>query len=336
MTNPICKGILSAALALPATLASADGPAAKITLADGSVVLGEILEPAMKIKTLLGEVEIPFDKIAGVEFVDAKEKMAPQQPAPKAPENNDPRLIYWNTFDSKEDTQKPKVGPVTEFLTGKFVLGKNGNALHSRGKTDLASFTIPPGFVTSKGCVEFWAKIDVDTDAQPGQALRFLLGGRDGKWTLFKLEYTANNGMGAGGFTAAMPSAIYGTSWFGPYSFRQILGDDYTGWHHYAFVWDDDEGVEIPGERTRPHGALFIDGKFVSIQTVPVDRNGISGMGGFQKSGMDFIIAGSPHSGDKTTPFVIDDLKIWNVPYLEFVDKTKTPAQEKAEARIGW
>jgi len=300
--------------------------AAKLSLVDGSILHGNIPVPAIPVETLFGAVPVPLEKVTRIEFVNAQ-KMVPA--------NHDPRLIYWNTFDSKEDAQNPKAGVTTQLHGGAFVPGRVGNALHTQGKTDVASFTIPPGFVASKGCVEFWAKIDTDADVVahvPGWTLRFLLGGINGRWSLFKLEFAANNGMGAGGFTASLPSSIYGTHRFGSsYSFKRVLGENYADWHHYALVWDDDEGLNIPGVQHRPRGALFINGKHASIQTVPDDPSGKTGMGRFYESGMDIIIAGLPTTLGITHPFAIDELKIWNYAKMDF-DLGKIPVSPAVPA----
>jgi len=299
---------MTALAALAATLATA-GNKAKITLTDGSVIHGEIPAPAVTVETIFGTVEIPVDTITGI-------KVANETNA--APGDHDPRLVYWNTFDSEEETRNPKAGQKTVQYGGTFVPGRVGNALHTQGKTDVVAFFVPP-FVSNSGCVEFWAKLETDTDTMAeGKFPRFLQGGKDGAWSSFKMEYRVNNGMGGGGFYVSSVG-VYGTHRFGQaQSYKHVLGEHYTGWHHYAFVWDNVDGLSIPNVEGRPHAAIFINGVFKCIQSFPAEANHKPVMTRLHTTGLEMVVAGSFTSGGNNLPFAIDELKIWNYAKTEF------------------
>ena len=274
-------------------------------------------------------------KIWNYAKVELLAKPQPQKNAPKT--SNDPRLIYWNTFESEEATKTPAAGVPTKLNSGKFVAGKHGNALHTQGKTDVAAFTIPPGVFKKQGCIEFWAKLDADTDKLvEGRLPRFLMGAKEDRWSSLILEYRINNGMGAGGFTAAT-GCIYGTSYFGQtYSYKQALGENYNDWHHYAVVWDDETELDIPDVEERPFGAIFIDGKYKSIQTYPVGAKGKPNLGGFRDYVGNFIIAASLNNSGNThpIPFAIDDLKIWTYAKMDFAAKPAAVVKAAAPSSV--
>ena len=295
--------------------------AAKLSLADGSILHGNIPVPALPVETLFGAVPIPLEKVTHIEFVKVQ-KMVPA--------NHDPRLIYWNTFDSEEELRE-----MGEWKNGRLVKGKSGMALHTDGKVDVYKITIPPHTFKPKGCIEFWAKIEPEVDSFAGNTfLRFF-------WMSHtRLEFLVNNGMAAGGITSYCGNSVVGSSRFGGQSrYSEVLGPNYKDWHHYALVWND-EGLDIGEGRQKPYSAIYINGKRVSsLETNRGNMGGKFSLPAGPDKELSIVIASSAYMGDPNllnpVPFAIDDFKIWNYDKTEFDGVTPAPVNPVTVAP-GW
>ena len=87
-----------------------------------------------------------------------------------------------------------------------------------------------------------------------------------------------------------------------PYS-EVFKGEDYNDWHHYAFVWAQDSLK------------IFIDGKVVCSGFGQYDSSTLCSA----ETVLDIPLSriyGPSH--DNKSPFLMDDLKIWNYAKTEF------------------
>ena len=288
---------------------------ARLTLSDGSIPHGAIKADSLYVKTIFGSVEISFEAIEKINFKPASQK---QQGKITPPAAIDPRLIYWNTFDSEEATRVAKVMKrAGSWQSGKLVEGKFGKALHTGGKADVYQFSIPAHALKPKGCIEFWAKIEPETDSfADGAWLRFFWMGHA------RLEYAVNNGKGAGGITSYIANSVAGSSNYGRHRrYSEVLGPDFRGWHHYALVWNED-GVDVGEGKAKPWSAIFIDGKPVSRETNRMEAGDkFTFAAGVSKESF-MTIAGSAFAPEgwqeRAVPFAIDELKIWNYDKTDF------------------
>lgn len=226
-------------------------------------------------------------------------------------------LLYWNTFESPEATANPAIGFKGTLLSGEFVRGKVGKALQTTIHQNNLTFSIPPQTLASKGCIEFWAKLDLDTDSfSTGAKPRFFWLSPVGNVGGIRIDYTANNGVGVGGLTALFYNMSCGNFSYGyRYDYRSILGDDPDGWHHYALIWNR-EGIEV-GTSDKPSIAIFLDGKLVSKQIPSRDPLMIDDT--VERENV-FIVAPPDKTDSHPVPFAIDELKIWNYDKTDFGD----------------
>jgi hypothetical protein len=132
----------------------------------------------------------------------------------------------------------------------------------------------------------------------------FLLSAKDGT-EIAHFEYASNNGCGnsgLGGHICGLRTQTNsGCSYLMPYS-AVFKGEDYNGWHHYAFVWSTTElAIYVDGKLfCRTEGKLNaaqIDGEV--IMDIPLNR----------LSGKSF---------NNKSAFYMDELKIWSKAKTEF------------------
>jgi hypothetical protein len=280
---------------------------ARLTLTDASILNARIPLSTLSVETLFGPANISVETLKTLDF-----NSMPQIKTTDSHITPDPRLVYWNTFDSEDNTRIARVMQRPgDWKSGKLVDGKFGKALHTEGQADVYQFSLPPNSLNSKGCIEFWAKIDPEVDSfANGSWLRFF-------WMEHvRLEYAVNNGKGAGGITSYIANSVAGSSYFGgQHRYSEVLGPNYLDWHHYALVWNE-EGVNTGKGNPKQWSAIFIDGMPVSRETNRMDAGDRFtfatniGMENF------FTIAGSAFAPKgwlgRTVPFAIDELKIWN------------------------
>lgn len=285
----------------------------KITLTDGSLIYGDILMPDIPARTIFGTISLPLNILAGMTF-----QITSDDTPLSVTDSHDPRLVYWNTFNSEEETYVAKgMKRADSWAGGRFVEGKFGKAFYTGGKADVYQFTFPAHTLKPKGCIEFWARFD-----PPGDSFA------DGSWLRFfwmdhvRLEFAVNNGKGAGGITSYIANSVAGSSGSGQqHRYSEVLGLDYRGWHHYALVWSD-EGVDVGGDGSKPWSVIFIDGKPVSHETIRHETSNEFTFGTIVGKELVLTIAGSAYVAEsslkRAVPFAIDELKIWNYDKTEF------------------
>lgn len=277
-----------------------------ITLANGDVLHIAPKTKALAVTTILGDLSIPLTNIRKVAFSSANSATD--------------GLIYYCTFDSPEAIRKPAIGPSGEFLSGRFVQGKVGEALAVRQWSCAAQAPIPAGFFGDKGCIEFWGRIDnppLNVSAM-GCPCFFDCRKPNEVWKL-SIMWNDNNGGGGGGLCGSVQHYPATTDHFGsavPYD--KYLGSQVGEWHHYALVWNVD-GIPSLGIRDElpVRVVVYLDGHPVAFRTNVRSPNW--SLSCFATTDM---ILGFPTAlGQESVngvPYSIDEFKIWNYDKTDF------------------
>ena len=221
------------------------------------------------------------------------------------------QLVYHNTLDSADAVVHPVIGATGTCVNATFMDGKIGSALYVPADSDIANLPLPNGLPASRGCIEFWAKLqEGKTTFRDGGDPIFLrvICANDASST-FTVEFNANNGCGRGGLCGGLPG-LYMTS--EGYSYVKYYSSYFTegnvsDWHHYALVWNVDGIANINGN---PRSAFLVDGRAIT-QT---NGDGVWDEESFlvrmsQPFSMTFSVPGTGHG---KSPFTIDELKIWD------------------------
>lgn len=268
---------------------------AKVSLVNGDAFAMTVANDAFAIKSLLGDLEIPRANFRSLSFSIFRGENAA-----------DGGLVFYCTFDDEAAITTPAVGPKGTVCSREFVAGKVNGAVRVPTGSSAGFFHLPPETFGKEGCIEFWAKIqprrDVYRDCDP----RMIFIKSPAGW--FTVEYSSNNGGGRGGFCVRCFGFEYikGGPFGGGYRYEDVI-PDVTAWHHYAFSWTEDELT------------IYIDGKVLKgafktgdgsideerLRTAPFDM-------GLPNSNTNSF------NTEPNTPFVIDELKIWNYPKHEF------------------
>lgn len=278
-----------------------------ITLANGDVFRLAPKTKALSVTTVLGDLTIPLANIRKVVF--------------SASGSASDGLIYYCTFDSPEAIEKPVVGPAGKFLSGRFVTGKEGNALAISAYSNGAYVQLPPNTIGQKGCFEFWAKFTPPAELIcVGPWPCFFTCGVLGAEPRFCLEWNANNGVGGGGVNAMLEHLRACTSGYGgSHSYFEILGNAKTEWHHYALVWNKDGISSLSSGASPPiKAAIFLDGR-------PIARESFRNVPNWKLSplitGPATFLSFPTHPEDgvqNRVDFVMDEFKFWNYDRTDF------------------
>ena len=278
-----------------------------VTLTNGDVFRLTPKTKALAVATVLGDLTIPLANIRKVAF--------------SASAAATDGLIYYCTFDSPEAIQKPAVGPAGQFLSGRFIEGKVGQALAVPAYTCAATVPLPPNTIGQKGCFEFWAKFSPPGDRiNVGPWPCFFTCGVLGAEPRFCLEWNANNGTGGGGINAMLEHLRACTSTFGAgLSYSHFIGDGMDSWHHYAVVWNKD-GINALSGSGLPiaKAAIFLDGRLVARQPFPNSPNWrLSPAITEPATFLNFPF--HPSDGNQSrVDYVIDEFKFWGVDKTDF------------------
>lgn len=231
-------------------------------------------------------------------------------------------LILHYTFDSEESVTKPAVGLPGKLVNAKFVAGHQGQALYVTPQTSPVFTEIPPAFLSSTGCIEFWAKID-NPPARPlpgqGSPCFFHMQPPNEIWKV-SLMWNGNNGAGGGGLCGAVQHyPAFSDSFMSCVSpFDKLLGDKASEWHHYALVWNTEGIASLDKRLGNPiKVAVYLDGRPEALDTNV--RNPVWGLSCFQKTSMTLGFPMPPGMCDfNRVAFAIDEFKIWNFDKVEF------------------
>ena len=334
---PLCGALLAA------------GNTARVTLADGSVIIGKIHAPTLQVETLLGTLEIPSDKITTVVFADMRQHA--QQPRENRP-------VLAMDFDSTP----PEITGRHAFIPGREGAGK---ALRVTG-LDVTLPAIPSELVAGEGTLEFWARIP-EADNNPLASRHDFypsLLALDGPPFAAQLYFRLDDRIKNAGLCGVV--LLKGHFWIGfgsasahnPDIASLFANNDPAGWHHYAVTWSEN-GLDDPGHadaisavgrptvrkplRGNPACALFVDGRRVAVGvTISETRP--------PNPAAPLVLTLQKKYAEDQRAWVIDydDIKIWNTVKTEFDGVAPPPARLRGplpekpaatpnvDARKGW
>lgn len=268
----------------------------QVELDNGDKFAMTVATENFKIKSLLGELNIPRSSFRSI-ALSVRNMSA---------NGNDERLVFHCTFDNEAAINTPAVGPKGTICSREFTTGKINNALRVPVGSSAGIFTLPPETFGKEGCIEFWAKIEPRRDIYRDCDPRMVFIKSPAGW--FTVEYSSNNGGGRGGFCIRCFNFEYikGGPYGGGYRYTDVI-PDVTAWHHYAFSWTEDaltiyiDGVPLSGAFKTGNGRIDEEKlkSGPSIMGLPNDNT-------------------NPYNTEPNTPFIIDELKIWNFAKTEF------------------
>ena len=288
---------LDPALVKTVTFVNTNGES-KVELKNGDRFAMTVANDAFAIKSLLGELNIPRTNFRSITLSSRRISAG----------GCDDGLIFYCTFDDEASVAAPAVGPSVKMELGKIIAdkGKTGGALFVNPGIAGAQIAFPSGSFGTEGCIEFWANMaSGKTEFTTGGDPRFfLLSAKDGT-EIAHFEYASNNGCGnsgLGGHICGLRTQTNsGCSYLMPYS-AVFKGEDYNGWHHYAFAWSTTEL------------AIYVDGKLFCRTEGTLNAKQIAG-----DVIMDIPLNRlSGKSYNNKSAFYMDELKIWNKAKTEF------------------
>ena len=289
---------LDPALVKTVAFANTNGES-KIELTNGDKFAMRVSNDNFAIKSLLGELNIPRTNFRSVTFTTRRTSAG----------DSEDGLVFYCTFDDEAALANPAVGPAVKLELGqvKTSEGKNGGALFVNPGISGAVVVLPKGTLTPEGCIEFWAsmasgKTEFSTGGDPNYVTIYT-----SDWTIGGvLGFASNDGVGNSGicgfFFGLRAYSNAGYTHMMPYS-DVFKGEDYNGWHHYAFTW------------TQTSLTLYIDGKRVAHSIGQLDAEMLS------KGDLTLAIPLHRTMGrsfNNKSAFYMDELKVWNKTKTEF------------------
>ncbi len=269
----------------------------KVSLCNGDAFAMRISNNSIKLKSLIGTLEIPRTSFRSLSFSSQRGISAA----------ND-GLVFFCTFDDERSVTSPMIGPSVKLELGTIRgNGKNGGALYVEPGVAGAQIAFPAGTFGNEGCIAFWAKMaSGKTEFSTGGDPRFFLLSDSVGREFAHLEFASNNGCGNSGFGGHIcglrAQTNRGCSYMMPYS-DVFKGQNYNGWHHYAFVWSVG--------RLR----IFIDGKLVCSGNGLCDTQALSNAEIIMDIPLNRVRG---KSFNNKSAFYMDDLKVWNYAKTDF------------------
>lgn len=280
---------------------------ARATLINNDVFAIRLSDRSYKVKSSLGELEIPTSKMKKVIFQSKRDSSE--------------GLIFHCTFDSPESVQKPAVGPAACYNKATLAPGKEGNALRTQTYTPQAAYDLPPNFLGKAGCIEFWARITKSSSSVGwgGDPRFFTLSSKTTGDTFSVVDVVSNNGGGNSGFaTWTLTGNIASIGGMRSLTYQELFDKgSWRDWHHYAIVWDDSgiKGISEEGRRA----ALFVDGKLTPCAKFDIRDTAELERLIADPSRLSFTYdPDQDHERQTKSPFLIDEFKIWNYAKTEF------------------
>ena len=286
------KLALDPAIVKSVNFAGTDG-AAKVELLNGDKFSMTVANEAFAVKSLLGDLKIPRGSFRSLALAQRK----------VAAGGVEEGLVFHCTFDDEAALATPRVGPAVKLELGQLCpdKGKTGGALFVKPGIAGAEVVFPAGAFGQEGCIEFWAnmasgKTEFTTGGDPNYFVLYTDDGNIGG----TLGFASNDGVGNSGlcgfFFGMRAYSNSGYTHMMPYS-DVFKGEDYNGWHHYAFTW------------TLTSLSFYIDGKRVAHTTGQLNTELLA-------KG-DITLAIPLHrtlgrSFNNKSAIFLDDLKIWN------------------------
>jgi hypothetical protein len=224
-----------------------------------------------------------------------------------------PGLLLWNTLGSDSEVQNSQVGPsgqmvqihgnvsgswlgpITDGYTFAYESALYGNAIRL-DKDHMIDFDLA---LEKSGCIEFWYKPDLGPVLE-GYFAKVLSTGMP--WnSVIDMEFCNSPQI----FSAGIDFSV-------KYLYSQW---NLNQFYHLALVWDGD--ASEPGKMVR----FFVDGQEISSgnQNVP-DFNKVV-------SNTTLLLGGPTFTRQNSFCGVIDNLKVWNYPKIDFSDRFNENAQ---------
>ena len=271
----------------------------KVELNNGDRFAMKVANESFAIKSLLGELNIPRTNFRALSLSARK----------VSANGNEDGLVFYCTFDDEAAIASPVVGQPVKLELGQLSIdqGKNGGALFVKPGIAGAQIVFPAGTLGNEGCIEFWANMaSGKTEFSTGGDPRFFVITDKSGAEVAHFEYASNNGCGNSGlgghFYGFRTQTNTGCSYMMPYS-AIFKGEDYNGWHHYAFVW------------TTTSLAVFIDGKEVCHADGKINSDQVADSDLTMDIPLNRITG---KSFNNKSAFYMDELKIWNFAKREF------------------
>jgi len=271
----------------------------KVELINGDKFAITVANENFKIKSLLGELTIARDSFRSIALSRRKVSTG----------GGDDGLVFYCTFDDEAATTSTAVGPSVKLELGQIMKdeGRSGGALYVKPGIAGAEIKFSEGTLGTEGCIEFWANMaSGKTEFSTGGDPRFFVVLAADGTEKGHLEFASNDGCGNSGicgtFFGIHAYSNRGSNYMMPYS-DIFKGEDYNGWHHYAFTW------------TPTSLSIFIDGREVCHATGTVNTDAIA------NNAITLDIPLSRTTGksfNNKSAFLMDELKIWNFAKREF------------------
>lgn len=270
---------------------SVDDGRMRLRLANDDILTGRMKTASLSVGSLLGRLTIPFERVRQVRFTSSAGEVG--------------ALIYYSTFDDPEAILDPVVGPKGVPGNATFVPGRVGNAARVPRLGNAGVVNLPKGFLGTKGCIEFWAKIESNKDyfasCDPRLFCIRYAGGSD-----VVLEYSDNNGAGKGGLNIRLPGlGIVSSHQCGGHFYSEILEDQVCQWHHYAMSWNETKCT------------FYLDGRpYRMAYAYPghLEESIVKG----QSSELGFPNVRNADGTHPRSAYLIDEFKIWNCEKSQF------------------
>lgn len=271
---------------------------AAVELVNGDKFTMTVLNEAFAVNTLLGKLDIPRANIRSLVFARRR----------AAADGAEPGLVFYCTFDDEASVSTPAVGPSVKMELGQIVPGegKRGGAFFVKPGIAGAQIVFPSGSLGGEGCIEFWANMaSGKTEFSTGGDPRFFILGTKESAEIAIFQYASNDGCGnsgLGGHICGLRAQSHaGYNYQMPYS-DIFKGEDYNGWHHYAFVWSP------------TWLAIYVDGKQLCRTDGKLDAWKLSG-----DVTMDIPLSREHgKSFNNKSAFFMDELKVWSFAKKEF------------------
>ncbi|MBR4612165.1 MAG: hypothetical protein IKO40_05555 [Kiritimatiellae bacterium] len=276
---------------------------ASVELKNGDRLTMTMATEIFSVSSILGNLDIPKNNIKSLSL--QSRKMSDGLVA-------DEGLLFYCSFDSESSIAQTERGPSGMLKAGgSFVDGVKGKAIHlSQGQT-AATFDLPRDFLHKNGTIEFWGKIDEGmARMSSGGCPRFFCIKSNPSGQEISQDWNSNNGSGGSGFTfriGGLP-ALSSLSGFGHGSYAPIDGTLYK-WHHYAFVWDAENGIQLP-DGCKTSAVAFIDGKPVLVSKYDPEWTG-SPINALETTLL-FPTRETESDWYNKVPCCVDEFKIWN------------------------
>ncbi len=315
----------------------------KVSLQDGSVLIGEPIREAVKVGVLFGDLILEVSDIFRIDRVGTntvkvtlknndlltgtprfdefslKTSFGTVEPAIElvkeivfthGRKGMEPGLVLSCGMESREEIEAAG----GSFQNATFVEGVSGKAISLPDGSNPVKFLIGEKIPDiGRGCVAFWARIlQPEKVEQGGQELNLavLRPQFEPAHVYFRFAFTHNEGSGHGGLVGkCFDNVTFGTHRFGvPFRIRDIIAGDPAAWHHYAISWDE-HGID-GGDETM---ILFVDGKRVCSSRIK--PHVIRGRG--WATGPTALTLLDPWTTPQSAA-IVDELKVWDYAKTDF------------------